>query len=75
MRKGQDAQARRFGVRLQKSTIATNPGTAELGQRRYGGVEVRERSNLKIRMFSGELGTEDPKVRGYLKDGRGGWKP
>jgi len=75
MRKGQDAQARRFRVRLQKSTIATDLGTAELGQRRYGGVEVHERSNLRTRMFSGEFGTEDPKVRGDLKDERGGWKP
>jgi hypothetical protein len=62
-------------VRLQESTIATNPGTAELGQRRYGGVEVRERSNLVTRTFPGELGTEDPRVRGEPKDGRGGWKP
>jgi hypothetical protein len=52
-----------------------NPGTAKLGQRRYGGVEVQERMNLKASLFSGEFGAEDPRVRGELKDERGGRKP
>jgi hypothetical protein len=43
--------------------------------RRYGGVEVHERTNLHASTYVGEAGAEDPRVRGEPKDERGGRKP
>jgi hypothetical protein len=49
--------------------------TASLRARRYGGVEVQERTNLYTSEYIGETEAEDPRVPGEPKDVRGGCKP